>query len=125
MMELDADPNVIRWSSEEVAIPYISPIDNRRHRYFPDFVVEMKENGEIVKIMVEIKPKHQTKPPSIQKKPTKKYINDVQTWGVNSAKWEAAEKYCDKNDMEFQILTEDNLNIKHFNFKKPRRKKFK
>ena len=124
-MELDADPNVIAWSSEEIAIPYISPIDGRRHRYFPDFVVEVKEDNEINKIMVEIKPKHQTKAPSIQKKPTKKYINDVKTWGVNSAKWEAAEKYCNKNNMEFQILTEDNLNIKHFNFKKPRRKKFK
>ena len=44
MIHLDKHPDVIWWSSEEVTIPYISPIDGRPHRYFPDFIVHLKNN---------------------------------------------------------------------------------
>ena len=37
MTHLDINSNVIEWSNEEIIIPYLSPIDNRWHRYFPDF----------------------------------------------------------------------------------------
>ena len=39
MIRLDEDPNVISWGSEEIIIPYRSPIDNKIHRYFVDFIV--------------------------------------------------------------------------------------
>ena len=38
---LDSNRNIIRWSSEEVVIPYYSTVDKKTHRYFPDFYVEM------------------------------------------------------------------------------------
>ena len=50
MLTFDDNPNVIRWASEEIAIPYLSPVDKKRHRYFPDFIVEVKnKKGETVR----------------------------------------------------------------------------
>ena len=114
---LDGHDNVIRWSSEEVVIPYRSPIDGKRHRYFPDFYVEqINTNSKIDKILIEVKPKYQTVPPTAQttktKKPTKRYINEVKTWGVNQAKWEAAEEFCKDRGWKFRIFTEIELGIK-------------
>jgi hypothetical protein len=112
MMKIDKDKDVIEWSSEEVIVPYRSPIDGRMHRYFPDFVVKKKDKDGKVKVaMIEIKPKKQTVEPKRQKKPTKRYVTEVQTWGVNSAKWEAAQEYCADRMWQFLIYTEDELGI--------------
>ena len=117
MSYLDTHVNVLQWSSEEVVIPYKSPIDGRRHRYFPDFYVEqINTNGIKEKILIEVKPKYQTIPPVVQttktKKPTKRYINEVKTWGINQAKWIAAEEFCKDRGWKFQIMHEDHLGIK-------------
>ena len=117
MSYLDTHVNVLQWSSEEVVIPYKSPIDGRRHRYFPDFYLEqINTNGIKEKILIEVKPKYQTVPPVVQttktKKPTKRYINEVKTWGVNQAKWIAAEEFCKDRGWKFQIMHEDHLGIK-------------
>ena len=113
MMYLDSHDNVINWSSEEVIVPYRSPIDNKIHRYFPDFVVKIRNNQGLTEtIMVEIKPYAQTQPPKSQTKKTKQYINEVYTWGVNSSKWESARKYCEAKGWKFIILTEHELGIK-------------
>lgn len=107
---LDGAPEVVSYSSEEMIVPYVCPTDGRWHRYFPDMVFTAKQaDGSLKTFMVEIKPAAQTKPPTVQKKVTKKYINEVFTWGKNQAKWEAAKKYCDKKKWEFKILTEFDL----------------
>lgn len=115
MMYLDSHPNVVQWGSEELVIPYRSPIDNRVHRYFPDFIVKKRNpEGKIETVVVEIKPKNQCSPPQVQtgKKPTKRYINEVMTWGINSSKWQSANEYCKDRGWKFEILTEDHLGIK-------------
>ena len=117
MSYLDDHKNVLRWSSEEVVIPYRSPIDGKRHRYFPDFYVEqINTNNKVDKILIEVKPKYQTMPPVVQttktKKPTKRYINEVKTWGINKAKWDAAQEYCKDRGWKFEIMHEDHLGIK-------------
>jgi len=115
MSYLDKHPHVIKWCSEEIVIPYKSPIDGRWHRYFPDFYVEqINKDKRKEKILIEVKPKYQTIPPAVQKgkKPTKRYINEVKTWGVNQAKWAAAEEYCRDNGFIWQIMHEDHLGIK-------------
>jgi len=110
MKYLDENPNVLLWQSEEVAIPYVSPVDQRYHRYFPDFIVKVrKKDGSTGVMMVEVKPKHQTAEPKVQKRKTKRYLTEVMTWGVNQAKWKAAREYCADRKWEFQILTEDEL----------------
>jgi len=59
--------------------------------------------------MIEVKPYGQTHAPKAQKRLTKKYLNEVKTWGVNQAKWEAAMEYCKDRNWKFQILTEKEL----------------
>lgn len=113
MNYLDAHPDVLEWSSEEFFIPYKSPVDGRVHRYFPDFWIRQRNKDGIEEtIVVEIKPKKQTEPPVVQTRKTKRYINEVMTWGVNSAKWQAATEFCRKKDWKFRILTEQHLGIK-------------
>lgn len=116
MMHLDDHPDVLEWSSEEVVIPYMSPIDGRRHRYFCDFFVKKKgRDGLIENLLIEVKPLIQTKPPEVKiakgQKPTRRYLNEVMTWGVNSAKWKAAQEYCKDRGWKFIIMTEVELGI--------------
>lgn len=106
----DTNTNVIAWSSEETIIPYISPIDNRKHRYFVDFYVEVLDNNGVTKTMLlEVKPKNQTQEPQKKSRKTKRYINEVVTWGINQAKWKAAQEYCLDRGWEFKIITEAEL----------------
>jgi len=75
---LDTTESIIEWGSEEIVIPYRSPVDNRVHRYFPDFYVKVKQKDDTIKVMIlEIKPEKQTKPPEKKKRVTKQYINEV------------------------------------------------
>ena len=117
MVYCDNTESVIEWGSEEIVIPYKSPWDGRMHRYFPDFYVE-KTNpvGKKEKVLIEVKPYKETIPPKVQNtkknKPTKRYLNEVKTWGTNSSKWNAAEEYCKDRGWKFQIITEKELGIK-------------
>lgn len=113
MKHLDENTSIIEWSSEEIQIPYISPLDNRRHRYFPDFYIKARNpDGTLKEMIVEIKPKKETKEPTKKKRITKQYITEVTTWGKNQAKWKAAEEYCADRGWQFMIMTEDHLGIK-------------
>ena len=112
MVWLDNNNDVLEWQSEEIIIPYISPKDNRIHRYFPDFYAKIKNTSGITKTyVIEIKPKAQTKEPVNPGRITKRFIQEVVTWGVNKSKWEAATSYCLDRGMEFLILTEEHLKI--------------
>jgi len=115
MVYCDKNPLVIEWGSEEIIIPYLSPWDGRMHRYFPDFYMKVKQaTGGTKKFIIEVKPKNQCSPPnSSPSKRTKRWYNEVKTWGINSAKWKYAEEWCIDHGMEFKILTEDHLNIKY------------
>lgn len=107
---LDLNENVIRWSFETLKIPYVSPIDNNVHIYYPDFIVEKKnKTGEIQTLVVEIKPEKQTKQPSGKRKSKKSLINESITYSINLKKWEAAKEFCDKHSWKFVIITEKEL----------------
>jgi hypothetical protein len=113
MKYCDTNENILEWFSEEIAVPYRSPIDNKIHRYFPDFYIKVKEsNGSIKKYIIEIKPKKQTLEPIPQKRKTKGYIYEVYEYAKNQAKWKAAEEWCADRGYEFKVLTEDDLGIK-------------
>lgn len=95
---------------EEIALPYRSPIDNKIHRYFPDFYIKVKESsGQIKKYIIEIKPKKQTIEPQVKKRKTKSYIYEVYEYAKNQAKWKAAEEFCKDRLWEFKVITEDDL----------------
>ena len=64
-------------------------------------------------MVVEIKPKKETKMPPVKpKKRTKSWAYSVKMWAINQAKWKAAKEYCDDRNYEFKIMTEDDLGIK-------------
>ena len=106
----DTNSAVLKWSSEEVVIPYRSPVDMKVHRYFPDFYVEaQRTDGGVRKMLLEVKPAAQTQPPKTPKRRTKRYITEVMTYGVNQAKWNAAEDYCAHKGWEFIKLTEKDI----------------
>lgn len=113
MMYLDDHKDVLNWSSEEIIIPYRSPIDGKVHRYFPDFkVTKINKEGNKETALIEIKPLSQTQPPKKQSKITKRYLTEVKTWGINEAKWKAAQSYCLDRGWSFHIFTEKELGIK-------------
>ena len=112
MVYCDKNDRILEWGSEEFFIPYRSPIDGKIHRYFPDFYVKVKtKQGTTKKWVVEVKQKIQTRPPRTPKRKTKKYINEVRNWAINDAKWKNAIEYCKDRNMEFIIITEDELGI--------------
>lgn len=114
MSYLDDHKDVVSWGSEEIVVPYRSPIDGRVHRYFVDFIVtKINSNGQKETSLIEVKPASQTKPPAKKSKVTKQYINEVTTWGVNEAKWKAATEYCKDRGWTFHIFTEHELGIKY------------
>jgi hypothetical protein len=112
MNYLDENPNVIWWGSEELPIPYYSPVDRKKHRYFPDFIAKMrKADGTVMTYVIEVKPEKQTQPPT-QKRKTKTYLQEAITYEINKAKWYAAEEFCKDHGWQFQILTEKHLGIR-------------
>ena len=112
MVYCDKNQNILEWASEEIAIPYRSPIDNRVHRYFPDFYMKVKEtNGKIKNYVIEVKPAKQTKPPAKPKRQTKGYIREAYEYARNQAKWKMAKEYCADRQWEFKVVTEKELGI--------------
>lgn len=112
MIFCDENSSVIKWSSEEIVIPYVSPIDGRVHRYFVDFWVQVQsKDGTVKEFLIEVKPKSQTKQPEMgtSKRVSKSKVIAMRNWLVNSAKWDAARKVCEDRGWEFKLLTEDNL----------------
>ena len=112
MVYCDKNQNILEWASEEIAIPYRSPIDNRVHRYFPDFYMKVKEtNGKIKNYEIEVKPAKQTNPPAKPKRQTKGYIREAYEYARNQAKWKMAKEYCADRQWEFKVVTEKELGI--------------
>lgn len=115
MSWLDSRQDIISWSSEEMCIPYISPVDGKRHRYFPDFIVKVRtSSGQIQTMMVEVKPEKQSRPPEKRKRVTKQYIQEVVTWGINQSKWKSAIEYCKDRNWQFIVMAStDGLQFKY------------
>ena len=110
---LDMNDSIVQWGSEELIIPYRSPVDGKIHRYFPDFYVKVKQRDDTIKVMIlEIKPYKQTVEPVKKSRVTKQYINEVVTYGINQSKWAAAKEFCADRGWTFKILTEHDLGIK-------------
>lgn len=112
MKYCDTRSNVLEWGSEEIVIPYRSPLDNRIHRYFVDFYVKIQDSdGTVTKYLIEIKPSKQTIPPKKPQRQTKSYIYEVTEYVKNQAKWKAAKEFCDDRMWKFKILTESELKV--------------
>jgi len=110
MIFLDNHDSIISWSSEEIVVPYYWEFDMKMHRYFPDFLVTMKTNQGVVRMMIEIKPYSQTiAPVKTGRKRERTFLMEVETYTKNIAKWKAAEQYCKERGWLFRIITEKEL----------------
>ena len=110
MKYLDDNPAVVWWASEELFIPYKSPVDQKVHRYFPDFIARIRQaNGEITVVM-EVKPFKQTQKPT-QKRRTQKFLQEAATYAINQEKWRAADLFCKEHGWQFKIITEKELGL--------------
>lgn len=114
MLYLDEHPDILKWGSEEIIVPYKSPIDGKTRRYFVDFIVTKRNpNGKNEIWLIEVKPAKQLIMPAKKKKVSKKYLAEVHTFAINMAKFEAAKEYCTKKGWQFHIFTEKELGIKY------------
>jgi hypothetical protein len=112
MVYCDLNEKIIEWGSEEIALPYRSPLDGKIHRYFPDFYIKVQEDSnQIKRYLIEIKPKKQTIPPSKPTRQTKRYLYEAYEYAKNQAKWEAAKEFCKDRQWQFKVITENDLGI--------------
>ena len=111
MKWLDESPSVIWWASEELIIRYKSPIDQKMHRYFPDFIVRLKHKNDTEStVVIELKPQKQTVKP-VQKRKTNRFLQEAATYAVNQEKWRAADLFCKEHGWQFKVLTEKDIGI--------------
>lgn len=125
MKYFDTTDSVVKWASEELRIPYLSPVDKKMHRYFPDFYVEVKKSdGSIDKYIIEIKPDSQLREPKAPttEKQKKRYVKEYATWLINNAKWDAAKQLCEERGATFKTWSEKTIGM---NYNKPLRSKRK
>ena len=105
----DENKDIKQWSSESVVVPYRSQVDGKYHRYFVDLKITFNDGRTI---LVEIKPKRQTKPPKKKARTSRRYLKEVVSYGINTSKWKYAKEYAKDRGWEFQIWTEDTLKEK-------------
>lgn len=111
MKWLDGHPSVVLWNSEGLVVPYLSPVDNRQHRYYVDFLAKMVlKDGSVKTYAIEVKPKAQCLPPR-KNRNKERMIVEVSTYVVNQAKWAHAKAHCDKLGIAFLVLNENDLGI--------------
>ena len=109
----DKNPSVVKWKSEETVVPYRCPTDDKLHRYFVDFQIQIRQRDGLLRTyLVEVKPHKQTMPPEFPGRKTQRYLTESMTFIKNQAKWKAATEYAKDRGWEFKIITEYDLGLK-------------
>jgi len=117
----DLNKNVVKWSCESLEIPYQITNSNHQietHRYYPDFYVEMVtgEQDRYDRLVIEIKPKHETEYPKPQKKQSLKMLENYEyalmTYKKNLHKWAFTKDWCERRGLKYVIITEEDLKKK-------------
>ena len=114
MKYFDNNPSILQWASEEVVIPYYDTATKKVRRYFPDFLIKIKDkNGQEKTHLIEVKPSKDMRPPvggKGKKKSTVLY--EMKTYQMNRDKFASARKWCDARNIIFDIWTEKHLQQK-------------
>lgn len=107
----DSNPNVVRWGSECVTVPYYDKVQRKNRTYYIDNYVVIKEGDKLVKYLVEVKPSKQTVAPNPKSRMKKASLLFEQAqFLTNTCKWDAATEYASKIGAKFIIITEKDLN---------------
>ena len=111
MKYFDGNPSILQCASEEVVIPYYDTATKKVRRYFPDFLIKVKDkNGKEKTHLIEVKPSKDMRPPvggKGKKKSTVLY--EMKTYQMNRDKFASARKWCDDRNIIFDIWTEKHL----------------
>lgn len=110
----DSNPNIIKWSSEPIAIKYWNPIDKKEHEYHVDYYIQVKKtDGSTQDWLLEVKPKSQY---SLKEKPVfegrvtekriRAYNEKLKIWITNRAKFEAATRFAEARGYKFGTIDE-------------------
>ena len=101
----DENPSIKQWASESIKIPYRNPLTGKQTIYVPDFFIAYADRGGKQKVeLIEVKPANQT-----HREKLGRSRHNQAAWIVNQAKWEAAYAYCKQNNIQFRIVTEDDI----------------
>ena len=101
----DEHPNVHKWASESIKVPYRHPFTGKYTVYVPDFfVVYMDKDGKKHAELIEVKPMAQTNMESAGRNMGKR-----KQVIINQAKWEAATAYAKQNKIRFRVVSEEQL----------------
>ena len=104
MRFLDNNDSVLQWASESISIPYRNPITGKQSMYVPDFLITYRNKDNVMRAeLVEIKPRKQS---LIEGRMSEK---DRMIVAVNYAKWDAATKWCKRQNIVFRVITEDQI----------------
>ena len=107
---LDTNDEILFWNSEGLTIQYISIVDNKQHKYYPDFIFKTKTE----RVIVEVKPSGHLIKPKEPKKQTvrslKNYRISMKIYLTNYSKFEAAKKFAAENGFKFVWITEQEIN---------------
>lgn len=103
----DSNPDIVAWGSEITEIPYICGTDNKPHKYYVDFTFKLS-SGQV--LLVEVKPKNQTAEPKKSRGKSKNtMLTESLAWIKNRSKWKYALEFAKRNNVKFEIWTEDKL----------------
>lgn len=101
----DEHPNVNKWASEAIKIPYRNPLTGKYTIYVPDFFLSyVDKTGKARAEVIEVKPSNQ----AIRENLGKSNHNRA-SYILNQAKWEAARNYCKQQGMIFRVVTENDI----------------
>ena len=101
----DEHPNVAKWASESIKIPYRHPFTGKYTVYVPDFfIVYNDKEGRKHAELVEVKPKAQT----TMENAGRSHAKQKQVV-INNAKWEAASAYARQHKIRFRVVSEEQL----------------
>lgn len=113
MIMCDTKEEVVIWSSEPVEIKYWSSLDNKEHKYYPDFYMKVKKGEVFEEYLVEIKPEAQIRKPEPPKKNSKKALKSykflAEQYIKNRNKYAYAKQWAEERGWKFIVLTENSL----------------
>ena len=111
MKYFDGNPSILQWASEEVVIPYYDTATKKVRRYFPDFLIKVKDkNGQSKTHLIEVKPSKDLKPPiSVQGKKKSTVLYEMKTYLMNRDKFASAREWCSDRGIQFDIWTEKEI----------------